>query len=197
MVVFRFHAPPQGRAQNEFFLFQKSFVVLHHHLCLQLLFEFHRARYYDQNPRRGECVDHRIVCPSKGNRRNKCNERQIDSTEERDTVGNFTKVIFRRFTRTDTLNKPTVLLNVFGYVFGVELHLRIEERERENQNAKYERINNFTAGNRRVCRHPLRPPRIEATAGPEHTGNHLRETQNGEREDQRHNTAARNSDGNV
>ena len=37
-----------------------------------------------------------------------------------------------------TLDEATVLLNVLGNVFGVELHLRIEERECKNQQAKHQ-----------------------------------------------------------
>ncbi len=164
---------------------------------LQLLFKFHRARYDDQDTRRREHVDEVGCSPTERHGRNERNERQIDRTEQRDTVRDLLQVVFRRFTGTNTLDKAAVLLNTLRYVFGVELHLCVEEGERKDQQAQYERVHDRLRP-LRGRRHPavpeLRKPAFRARI--DQAANHLRETQNGEGENQRHNAATGNSDGN-
>lgn len=110
-------------------LFQESFVVLHHHLRLQLLFKFHCHRHHDQDTRRGEHVDEVIGSPGKHDGRNERDQRKIDGAEQRNTVGNLFQISLRRFSGTNALDKAAVLLNALGHVLGIELHLRIEERK--------------------------------------------------------------------
>ena len=162
---------------------------------LQLLFKFHCFRYDDQDPRGGEYVDEIVRSPRERNRRNERNERKINRAEQRNAVGNLFEIVFRRFTGANTLNETAVLLNTLGYVFCIELHLRVEEREREDEKAKDHRVDNSTACNRRRTGHPLRPPSVEPAVRPEQACNHLREADDGEREDQGHNAASCDSDG--
>ena len=123
-----------ARKRNMFF--QEPVVIFDHQLRLHLFFKFHRYRYDDKNTRRREYVHERDIRPCERNRGNKRNERKVNRAEKRYTVGNLFKIGFRCFTRTNTLDKATVLLNTLGNVLGIELHLRIEERERKDEQAK-------------------------------------------------------------
>ena len=177
-------------------LFQKSFVILHHQLRLELFLEFHRHRYDDQNTGRREYVNEIEGRPRERNGRDKRDQRQIDGAEQRDTVGDLFQIRLRRFTGTNTLNKAAVLLNTLGHVLRIELHLRVEERECEDEYAEHQRVHDRAPAFRRR-RHPVRPPSVErVVAVVDKAADHLRETQNREREDERHNAAAADTDGN-
>ena len=79
-------------------LLQESFVLLHHHKTLQLLVEFETYRYDNQHSGCGHGRDQRLVFESEyreqqtGDERD---EREIDSTEQRDTLGYFVEKFVR------------------------------------------------------------------------------------------------------
>ena len=169
------------------FLFQESFVVFHHQLRLQLFVKLERHRYDDQDTGRGEHVHELFARKTECQRRYERDQRKEDRPEQRDTVGDLVQIIRRRLARTNTRNKPAVLLNALGYVFGIELDLCIKERERKDQQAQYDDVD--PCPRPRAAADVLCVPAVGITA-PEQTHDQIGQADDRKREDQRHNAAA-------
>ena len=58
---------------------------------------------------------------------------KTNRSDKHDIVQNLCQIVAGRLTGSDTRNKSAVLLNVSRNFFGIELYLRIEEREEQNQ----------------------------------------------------------------
>ncbi len=189
-----------GRAEKDnvhkrmtpFFLFQEAFIIFHHQLRLQLFIEFQRNGNDNQDTCRREYVDVSRPRETERERRHERDQREENRTEQRDAVRYLFEIIRRRLARTDTGNKAAVLLDTLGNIFGIELDLRVEEREREDQQAEDENIH--PRPRPRAAADILSIPTARITV-PEQPHEQVGKADDRKREDQRHDAAARNFDG--
>lgn len=130
---------------------------LHHKLRFERGVELYRYRNYDEHTGCAERSAYR--------RRTRNNEVQYDRrykreyreeyrSEKRKPVVDFFEVIRRRLTGSDTGDKSAVLLYRLGNVVGVELYLRVEEREEYYKQAQRYRVERIS----RTCAEPGAPP---------------------------------------
>lgn len=156
----------------------------HHDLRFESGVEFYRNRYADEHSR---CAERARTCirrkyKVKNHRRDKSKQRKEDCSEKRESVVYLFEIIGSRLSRSYTGDKPAVLLYRLRDVFGIELNLRIEEREEYDKQAKYDRIERVS----RICAEPGTPPSrtfFPACEGEDEFG----EGEDREREDERHN----------
>ena len=130
-----------------------------------------------------QCKEHK--------RRYKRDYHKEHRAEQRDTVVYLAQEIACGLTRSDTGNKSAVLLNILRNVLGIELDLRVEIREAQNQYRKEHVVDGSTRS------HITSVPSVCRGALKEQRDYHLREHKQRGREDYRHNAASVDSDRNV
>lgn len=114
--------------------------MLHHNLSFELLVEFERNAYYDEHTRGGYCVvDTQIrTYQLEESGRNNCYKAEEQSAEQNYSVVYLSEIVARRFAASYTLYGSAVLLEISCYVLRIELYLRIEVCEEDNQTEHYE-----------------------------------------------------------
>ena len=95
------------------------------------------------------------------------------------------------FAGSDAGNKSAVLLNHTSDIVGIELYLSVEIRKEDNEKEHKQRI--------KVSSHsqPFVPPNHEGVSASDELHNHLREHNKAGREDNRHNPAGIDLDGDM
>ena len=128
----------------------------HHNLRFERGVEFYRNRYADEHSRRAErartCVRRKYKV--KNNRGDESKQRKEDCSEKRESVVYLFEIIGSRLARSYTRNETAVLLYRLRDVFGIELNLRIEEREEYDEQTKYDRVERIS----RIRAEPGAPP---------------------------------------
>lgn len=156
----------------------------HHNLRFERGVEFYRNRYADEHSRRAErartCVRRKYKV--KHHRRDKGKQRKEDRPEKRKSVVYLFEIIGSRFAGSDTRDETAVLLYRLRDVLGIELNLRVEEREEYDEQAKHYRIEGIS----RIRAEPGAPP-LRAVSPAHEREDKFGERQNRKREDERHN----------
>ena len=156
----------------------------HHYLGFERGVELYRDGYADEHSR---CAERARTCVRRKNkvkhyRRDKRKYRKEYRSEKRKSVVYLFKIVRSGFTGSDTGDKSAVLLNRFGNIFGVELYLRVEEREEYDEQAESDRVERIS----RIRAEPCAPPR--RTFGPADESEYkFGERKYRKREDERHN----------
>ena len=163
---------------------------------MQLLVEFERNADDDQESgcrERAVQTDCTESVDFKDIDRDQCDDTEVQRAEERYTVVDLPQIIAGGLSCSDTGNKSAVLLDHSRYVVRIELDLRIEVCE-EDDEQEHERSVQMSA-----YAHPSVPPSHEAAGRIRisELHDHLGEHDQGRSEDDRHNAAAVDLDRNV
>ena len=165
--------------------------VLHRELSFERFVEFHRNADYDEHTGSRERVDERtaVIEYSRENEAGyQRQDRKEDRAEQRDTFVDCVQE-FRGFSAGgNSAQNAVVFLDTLRDVVRVELYLRVEEREEQNEQCHQSRVCPSTYSQ------VSRPPQIETALGPE-ACDKLREHKEGTRTDDRHNATGVDSDG--
>ena len=172
----------------------------HHYLRFERLVEFECDRNDNQKSRCRErvCKSYILSDEIEQEGRDNAYQRKEDCSEQRNTVVNPLKIIGRGFSGTNAGNESAVLLNVFGYVLGIELNHRVEVCEEDDKHYHKDVVYQTSPPCTARSSHVSHPPLSESAFGK--FGNkadyHLREHNKRRREDDRHNARRVYPDGN-
>ena len=175
--------------------------MLHHNLRFELLVEFERDGHDDEQTccRERVCKRKCRCCPrafahserSEQECRDKGQAHKEHSTEEGDSVVYLFEEVACRFARSYAGDKSAVLLNVFGYVFGIELDLSVEITKSENEQCQEDVVDCGAAS------HISRIPSRSRCVAEKELDDHLREHKQGRCENDGHNATTVDANGDI